>query len=67
MYKFKQEKYEEIINKYKLSYIADKVGITRIYLSYVIHNKYNCSKSVAYGITKAIDENKEIDYFFDKI
>lgn len=67
MYQFKKDKIKELKNKSTVQCIADKVGISRVYLSYVIHNKYNCRKSVAYSITKAIDENKEIDYFFDKI
>ena len=64
MYKFKQEKIDEIKNKYKISYIADKIGISREYLSYILHNQCNCKKTTAYSITKAIDESKEIDYFF---
>lgn len=66
MYQFKQERLGELNNKI-LKDIAEKVGITRVYLSYIIHNKYNCKKAIAYCITKAIDENKEIDYFFDEI
>jgi hypothetical protein len=27
----------------------------------------NCSKAVAYTITKRIDETKEIDYYFKKL
>lgn len=67
MYQFKQEKLEEVINNNKLIDIASKVGISRVYLSYVLHNKYNCRKSIAYCITKALDQEKEIDYFFNEI
>lgn len=67
MYKFKQERYEEIINKYKISYIAKIVGISRVYLSYILHNKKNCRKNVAYFITKTLDKNKEIEYYFTRV
>lgn len=64
MYKFKIEKRKEITNKYKLSYIADQVGITAQYLSNIVNGKKDCKKVVAYCITKMVDNTKEIEYFF---
>ena len=66
MYKFKVEKKEEIINKYKISYIAEEVGISLTYLSNILNGKTNCKKVVAYCITKMVDNTKEVDYFFTK-
>ena len=66
MYRFKQERMDEI-KKYNINELADKIGISRVYLSYVIHNKYDCKKTIAFCITKNLDNNKEIDYYFDKI
>jgi plasmid maintenance system antidote protein VapI len=67
MYKFRAEKREEIINKFKISYIAEQVGISLSYLSRVINGRKNCTKVVAYCITKMVDSEKEVDYFFEKI
>lgn len=67
MYKFKTEKKEEITSKYKLLFIAEGIGITLSYLSNVLNGKINCKKTIAYCITKIVDSEKEIDYFFEKI
>lgn len=64
MYKFKTEKYKEIIEKYKINGIADKIGITPTYLSLILNNKKECKKTVAYCIVKAIDSNAEINDYF---
>ena len=66
MYKFKVEKKEEIINKYKLGFLADEIGISLTYLSNILNGKVNCKKVVAYCITKMVNNEKEIEYFFKK-
>ena len=65
MYKFKEEKKDEIINRFKLSYIAKEIGISLTYLSNVLNGKVACKKVIAYCITKNIDTEKEIEYFFE--
>lgn len=64
MYQFKQEKIQEV-QKYEINKLANKVGITRVYLSYIIHNKYNCRKPIAQSITNILDKTKEIKYYFN--
>lgn len=64
MYKFKKERIEEVKNKYKLDYLADKIGITRVNLSYIINGKSTTKKTTAYCITKAINPNAEINDYF---
>lgn len=66
MYQFRKERKNEIISKYKLSYIAEEVGISLTYLSNVLNCKNDCKKVVAYCITKLVDNKKEIEYFFIK-
>lgn len=66
MYRFRVEKKDEIINKYKISFIADEVGISLPYLSNILNGKNDCKKVVAYCITKIVDNKKEIEYFFKK-
>ena len=65
MYRFKKEKKDEIISRFKLSYIANEIGISLTYLSNVLNSKVACKKVVAYCITKNIDAEKEIEYFFE--
>lgn len=67
MYKFKIKKIEEIKKKIKIKYIAEETGLTRQYIGMVLNNKCNCKKIVAYCITKIIDENSEINDFFEKV
>lgn len=66
MYSFRLERKNEIINKYKISYIAEEVGISLTYLSNILNGKTDCKKVVAYCITKMVDSEKEVDYFFIK-
>lgn len=47
--------------------IAGKViGLTQPTLSNILNRKVACRKVVAYCITKYIDENAEIEDYFDK-
>lgn len=65
MYKFKKEKYEEFVNKFKINGVAEKIGISTNYLSLILNNKKDCKKTVAYCICKAIDSNAEINDYFE--
>lgn len=67
MYKFKVEKLNEVKDKFKLNFIANEIGITTTYLSRIVNGKVSCKKVVAYCLTKMIDNEKEVDYFFDRI
>ena len=66
MYKFRPEKLNEIKSKYKLSYLAEEIGVSIYHLSKIINGKLNCKKPLAYCITKTVDQEKEInDYFIE--
>lgn len=67
MYLFKEELKEEITKKFKIKYIADKVGISTVYLSNIFNSKVAIKKAIAYCITKMLDNNKEIDDFFIRV
>lgn len=64
MYRFKDKDTFAIYNKCE---VAKVIGITRQYLGDIINNKKNCSKLVAYCITKFIDSEKEIEDFFERV
>lgn len=60
MYRFRSD-IEVRINKTKASEI---IGIDRSYLTQITNGRTNCSKVVAYCITKYLDQEAEIlDYF----
>lgn len=63
MYKAITEKF----NNVKQREISEKVGITEFTLSRIINQKQNTSKTTAYCIVKMINENAEIEDYFEKI
>ncbi len=64
MYQLKEEARKLIKEKYRISYLTEKTGVTRQYISMIVNKKQTCSKTIAYYITKAIDSESEIkDYF----
>lgn len=67
MYKFKKELKSKIKNGLTDADMAEKIGISREYLSYILNNRYNCRKTVAYCIVKIANSDYEIEDFFDKI
>lgn len=46
--------------------LAEKVGIAFETLNRILNKKQLCSKMMAYCICKAIDENSEIEDYFEK-
>lgn len=62
MYMFKNG-IEIDINK---SQASKKIGISRVYLSNILNSKTCCTKTTAYCITKFLNSNAEIEYYFEK-
>lgn len=62
MYYLKKE-IDEIFNQ---SAIARKVGITVETMNRISKKKQGCSKMTAYCIVKTIDQNAEIEDYFEK-
>jgi len=67
MYILKEEVAEEVRNKFKNKYLADTIGISLPYVSYILHRKKNVSKRLAYFFTKTINSEKEIEDLFDLV
>ena len=65
MYRFRNEIFKGIIIDQKG--IAEKLGVTYGYVNAVVKNRANCSKLVAYGITKIINKNAEINDYFERV
>lgn len=64
MYELKNTERVAIINQ---SQLAKKVGINQATINRIFKKKQNCSKVMAYAIAKAINENNEIEDFFEKV
>lgn len=62
MYRIK----EEFTMKINKTIASEKIGISRVYLSYIFNRRQSCSKLVAYCITKYINPNWEIEDIFNK-
>ena len=67
MYSFIKEKKDELLDGRIITYVANKIGITREYLSMILLNKRTCSKMTAYCIVKACNSEAEITNYFKKI
>lgn len=46
---------------------SDVIGITQPTLSNILNKKVECRKVTAYSITKYINENAEIEDYFEKV
>lgn len=67
MYQMKETTKELIKEKIRISYLTKKTELSRQYISMIVNKNQVCSKVVAYIITKALDENKNIEDYFIKI
>ena len=67
MYRFKQERYSELLDGHKISWLSEQIGYSIQMLSYIFNNKKDCRKMVAYAIVKALKPECEIEDFFEYI
>ena len=67
MYLFKTELKDEVLAKYKIKYLASRIGITATQLSRIINCKSKTTKPVAYIFVKLLDSEKEIEDYFVRI
>lgn len=47
--------------------MAKVVGLNPVTINKIFNRKQKCSKLVAYCITKFLDDDKEIEEFFEKV
>ena len=52
-----------VINK---TQACKDIGITRVYLTNILNKRIACSKVVAFCITKYLDNNAEIEDYFER-
>lgn len=63
MYYFRQD----IQVKFKQKDLCETVGITQPTMSNIINGKVACRKVVAYCITKYLNEDAEIEDYFERV
>ena len=64
MYTFKDKQQAKEYNKTKM---AEIVGLNADTLRRIINGKQECSKLVAYCITKFLNEDAEIEDYFERV
>lgn len=52
---------------YNKTKVAEYIGITVQTLSRIINGKQDCSKLVAYCITKFLNQDAEIEEYFERV
>lgn len=63
MYYFRQD----IQVKFKQKDLCETIGITQPTMSNIINGKVACRKVVAYCITKYLNEDAEIEDYFERV
>lgn len=66
-YILKEDVAEQIRNKYRNSYIVEKLGLSKPYISLILHRKRPIKKHIAYSFTKIIDMDLEIEDLFERV
>ena len=64
-YLLKEEMAYAIRTTYKNSYIIDKLDLSATYISIILHRKKPIAKHMAFAFTKALDNNAEIEDYFE--
>lgn len=66
-YILKEDKRNEIKEKFRNKYLAKTLGKTECYICLVLNRKLTCPKTTAYSFTKIIDKDLEIEDLFERV
>ena len=67
MYRFKKEKYTELLGEKTVVWLSKKLDYTVPMLYNIFNNNIDCRKVIAIAIVKTINSDFEVDDFFDYI
>lgn len=67
MYQFKKEKYLELLDGRTADWLANQIGYTNTTLSLIFNGHKPCRKALAIAIVKTLNNDYEIDEFFNKV
>lgn len=66
MYIFKSEKKQDV-KLFNKNEVANVIGIHPVTLRNILNGKQKCSKLVAYCITKFLNREAEISFYFERV
>lgn len=66
-YILKEEIAKDIQKKYKNSYISENLGLSKTYISLILHRKREIKKHIAYSFTKTLGSELEINDLFELV
>lgn len=65
LYSFRQDIDKWLLLEGKMqNYIAEQIGISTNYISDIVTGKKDCSKCIAYALTKCVNKDKNIEDLF---
>lgn len=67
MYKFKTEKYNELLDGRSMTWLSEKLNYSRSSLYKVLNEGEKCKKIIAIAIIKTLNKDYILEDFFEKI
>ena len=67
MYMFREDKFDEVMEKYKMTYLCKQIGLSNSYFSLILNRKKHCPKRTAYIIAKCFNSDAEIEDYFERL
>lgn len=64
--RLKQEKKQQIKQKYRLDYITKEIGVSKQFISYLFNEKRTCSKKTAQKIVDIVDKGAKLEEYFEE-
>lgn len=67
MYKFKTDKYVEMLNGRTVEWLSKELGYTATTLYLIFNGHKNCKKALAIAIVKTLNDDYDIEDYFEEI
>jgi len=67
MYHFKVEKYKELLDGRTIEWLSNNIKYNRVTLSNILNGKIECKKVVAIAIVKTLNNDNNLDDFFEYV
>ncbi len=67
MYKFKTEKYLELLDGKTVEWLSNKLGYSNVSLYNLFNGHRTCKYAMALAIVKVLDNKYKVEEFFDYI
>lgn len=67
MYRFKTDKYVEMLNGRTVEWLSKELGYTATTLYLIFNGHKNCKKALAIAIVKTLNDDYDIEDYFEEI